>query len=1105
MIRGDNGHWYDTAVFREEALKYRANGYYCDHPKGTLEYNNYWDEQLRRCKEGYMYDGQKITGHHYFYLNFCNINMIDVLENNDGAGTIKESNFPDFWDWDYEYFWWLDIARFGVIGKYAQARELLTEEEISLMENREYTEEELLSLKKDVVYNRLKLRLRTHDEWLDGGHHMIIAKSRRKGFSYKNTALCVNTYNTVRNSQCLIGVIDKKYSDEDMRMIGTYLDVINDNTAWGKRREVKDRYDWKRASYIEMNTEGKTVEKGYKSEIRTVSYQDNPEAANSKSPYYMLFEEAGIFNNLKKSWDATVPTLKAGKYVVGQAIIFGCVCAGTKVWTSEGRLVNIEDLKQSDGILGYLGDSVSKEPISYMQEKKEKPCYRITTSNGTVLECSEDHPILIHRKDEIYSKRKYIDGKRKTEWIRNRAHWSRTDNLKVGDNILTPREVPVFGNVHNEHARLIGLLIGDGSYGFDKTPVLSNCDKDINDYVYGRYDCRLEKSYMTSTNEEYRETRIRSICGILRDAGIYGQTRSRKRLPVDFDKYDKESFCELIGGLFDTDGYVYVNNGSVKINIAQSNYEIISQIKTFLIKIGVHCSISVIKGNRLDRKISDKNEYYRLSISDNTSVLNFYKNVKLLSSRKQSVLNQCVSLNGGSRNDSSFVVVNFNKKNKKTELTEYNNVTLEKIRKIEYIGEKEIYNLTADLSHTYIANNLITHNTGGVISDNNGEFSDMFYDPMTYNMMPFQNVWDEGCSGDWCGFFFSATYNLEGFYDKQGNSDMDASMDWLNKERKRLLENARTIEAYNGFVIQFPICPKESFKTSGRNIFNIPSLETQLSKVRAEKLMLKKGTCVKLEYTEDGKKVKAKPILSGNANPILEYRPKNSSLVGCPIIYEYPVNDPPFGLYKIGYDPYAQEHSTTDSLSAIFVYKGILRGNSTKNIIVAEYVGRPETADQSDEIALKFAILYNTAVMFENNVNHTHAYFSRKHQLNRLCLQPDRVISKNIKGSKVARKFGCHLDGKMKTAGEEYLKEYLMSVIDYDENGDEVTAVDYIYSIGLLEELIKYYRDGNFDRVCALFQIMFQLQDEELEHEFTTNRTNNRIEELRKLELFKRA
>lgn len=717
MIREDNGHWYDTAVFREEALKYKANGYYCDHPKGTLEYNNYWDEQLRRCREGYMYDGQKITGHHYFYLNFCNINMIDVLENNDGAGTIKESNFPDFWDWDYEYFWWLDIARFGVIGKYAQARELLTEEEISLIENREYTEDELLSLKKDVVCNRLKLRLKTHDEWLDGGHHMIIAKSRRKGFSYKNTALCVNTYNTVRNSQCLIGVIDKKYSDEDMRMIGTYLDVINDNTAWGKRREVKDRSDWKRASYVEMNAEGKTVEKGYKSEIRTVSFQDNPEAANGKSPYYMLFEEAGIFNNLKKSWDATVPALKAGKYVVGEAIIFG---------------------------------------------------------------------------------------------------------------------------------------------------------------------------------------------------------------------------------------------------------------------------------------------------------------------------------------------------------------------------------------------------TGGVISDNNGEFSDMFYDPMTYNMMPFQNVWDEGCSGDWCGFFFSATYNLEGFYDRQGNSDMEGSLDWLNKERKRLLENARTIDAYNGFVIQFPICPKESFKTSGRNIFNIPSLETQLSKVRAEKLMLKKGTCVKLEYTEDGKKVKAKPILSGNANPILEYRPKNSSLVGCPIIYEYPVNDPPFGLYKIGYDPYAQEHSTTDSLSAIFVYKGILRGNSTKNIIVAEYVGRPETADQSDEIALKFAILYNTAVMFENNVNHTHAYFSRKHQLNRLCLQPDRVISKNIKGSKVARKFGCHLDGKMKTAGEEYLKEYLMSVIDYDENGDEVTAVDYIYSIGLLEELIKYYRDGNFDRVCALFQIMFQLQDEELEHEFTTNRTNNRIEELRKLELFKR-
>jgi len=34
-------------------------------------------------------------------------------------------------------------------------------------------------------------------------------------------------------------------------------------------------------------------------------------------------------------------------------IAFGCVCAGTKVWTSTGDCVNIEDLNPKEGILGW--------------------------------------------------------------------------------------------------------------------------------------------------------------------------------------------------------------------------------------------------------------------------------------------------------------------------------------------------------------------------------------------------------------------------------------------------------------------------------------------------------------------------------------------------------------------------------------------------------------------------------------------------------------------------------------------------------------------------------------------------------------------------------
>lgn len=713
----NDGVWKGTSAFREEALRFIADGCYCKSVKGSLDYRRYWDVQLERCRNGYKVGNCKITGHHYAYLNFCRIDLIDVLDA-DGSGLKKEVGFPDFWDWDYEYFWWLEIARFGVLGKWSQAREMLDSKEVAKLEEGGYTADELRELKEDVIYRRLGLRLRTHPDWLDGGHHFMVAKSRRKGFTFKNTAVMCNTYNTERNSQCVFGVCDSKYADQGMKFVGNYLDFFNSDTAWGKRREVHDTSYWKKASFKTQTEDGKVVERGYKSEIICVSFKDNPEAANGKNPYYMFFEEAGVFNNLKASWGATKPSLQAGRFTSGQAVFFG---------------------------------------------------------------------------------------------------------------------------------------------------------------------------------------------------------------------------------------------------------------------------------------------------------------------------------------------------------------------------------------------------TGGEISDNNGEFSDMFYEPMPYNIMPFKNVWDDGCSGDWCAFFFSAAYNLEGFYDREGNSDVDGALEYLNTERKKILDTSTNIDTYNKYVIQFPLCPKESFKTQGRNVFNVVALESQLSKVRAEKLMFKMGTCVRLSYADDGKKVVAKPVLDGKADPIVEYRHKNRNLTGCPIIYEYPIDDPPFGLYKIGYDPYAQEKADTESLSAILVYKGVMRGDPLHDVIVAEYVGRPDTADMSDEIALKLSILYNTEVMYENNVPHTKSYFERKHRLDRLALQPNRVISKNVKKSRVARVFGCHLDGKMKTAGEEYVKEWLNTVLDYDENGDEITVVDRIYSIGLLEELIKYFRDGNFDRVCALFQIMFQIQDEEIGMEYAPKRANKRVEELMKLKMFSRG
>ena len=712
--------WKDTDCFRKAVLGFVRDGAYCEYAPGTTDYREFWDEELRRCREGYMVKKRKVTGNHYFYLNYCRILRVTGGK---GRARRKQMFFPDFWDMDYEYFWWVEIARFGVLGELSQCRELLTEKEKADVDNGRLDDGRLLKLKEDVVYGRLGLRLRTHPDWLDGGHHMIVAKARRKGFSYKNTAMMVNIYNTIRNSQCVFGVAESDYADQGMGMVNEYLGFLNEHTAWGKRREFQNTKDHKRASFKKVDN-GMVTESGYMSEIICSSFMNNTEATRGKSPYLMLYEEAGTFPALLDVWAAAIPSMEDGDFVTGQSIVFG---------------------------------------------------------------------------------------------------------------------------------------------------------------------------------------------------------------------------------------------------------------------------------------------------------------------------------------------------------------------------------------------------TGGKMSSKKGEFAKMFYNPMFYNIMPFENIWDDGQRGNWCGFFFPAHWNYVGMMDDNGNSDFDGAMQRIIETRRQKIENAVNAEEYQKYVIEYPVCPQESFMSEESKVFNIPKLHEQLKKVVTEGLQQKKGICVNLKYVNDGKEVRAMPLLSGEANPITEYDVSNrSDLRGCPIIYEYPINEPPRGLYKIGYDPYRQDESSAreKSLAAIIVYKGSMEGEKTRNIVVAEYVGRPETCDDCDEMALKLAILYNAEVMFENDVRHTETYFTRRHKLQYLALQPINMVSSVVKNPNRSRKYGCSLGSKqMKDAGEKYLKKWLTDVIGYDEEGNDVTTVDRIYSVGLLQELIRYYRDGNFDRVCAMFQIMFQLQDEELGKEYSRKEVTKKTMsmELANLSLFRRG
>ena len=375
-----------------------------------------------------------------------------------------------------------------------------------------------------------------------------------------------------------------------------------------------------------------------------------------------------------------------------------CCCAGTKVYTNKGIVKNIEDLKQEDGILGYLDGKCIQQPIEALFPPAYKECIQIETANHNILRCSIDHPIYAAPEGRA----KYVTvGKKKQRRIKEFS-FKRADELKVGDFVAEIGQIPFFGNKHIKLAYLIGLLIGDGTYGKKRSPRLFTGDSNTWKYIEDNNLGKLTSVHLPGErySKEFRVYTCYGMIPLMRELGLYGQTKKNKRLPINIHEWDKESCAALISGLIDTDGFVEcLDKQNSGIFFSQSNLELIEQIKSVLLRFGIHGTITkhpekpkYIKG----RKVLSK-ETFVLCINRKQSVINFYNNITLNIDYKQERLQKAYLLKLGI-------------KSRDTSL-EYHNVVADKIKRIIKLGYLPVYNLRAGISHTYIADNIVTHNT----------------------------------------------------------------------------------------------------------------------------------------------------------------------------------------------------------------------------------------------------------------------------------------------------------------------------------------------------------------------------------------------------------
>ncbi len=1086
LIKNPDGTWINTQVFRESGNFFMNNKFYTSDPFGTPDWVSYWKEERERCIQGVSYGDAKITGEHYNYLNFAPIQKVSNIS---GKKASKIQGFPDFWDGDYNYFWIRKIARFGVIDS------LLTEKERESVVHLDNVQRAVEAKK---ILESLGLIVKIEKDYLEGGYNIIVGKSRRKGYSYKAGAIASNNYFTKPNSLTIFGAYSKEflYPKGVFTMAYNNITFVNEHTGWSMPSDVinKPASGQIKASYIEYKN-GLRLEKGFKSQILSLTFNDNPNAARGKDAEDIFFEESGAFGQpglLKQSYAASQDCVMAGAIKTGMITVFGCVCKGTKVWDNKGQLRNIEDITKKTGIIGYASKGVIEENISWLKPPAKKECVKITTVKGESIECSIDHPLL-------WSKKGYRNYKTK----KKKATFKEAKDIKVGDYLLQSLQMPKFGDKQMWQPRLVGLLIGDGYYGGKSSCAeLSIAQKEIWNYVKSlgidyteRKDKRCDEPFFRYINFKGTQEQMRLL-------GLQGQSKQLKRLPKNIWDYSAKSVAELLSGYFDADGYVGTQGLRKKISLFSVVKELLEEVKVQLYKFGIQSNIYVRKhkkGIKLISNVTGKTSIinteksYSLEICDLESLRNFKKHIKLLIKKKQDEIDSWDLIRN--RNE-EILEYEYEHTIEKGDYFIHNpkleNLKARKVKSIEYIGKQDIYNLTADYTHTYLTNGFISHNTSGELERGTADYADMFNRPSAFGFLPFNNIWDENSEDMQVGFFHPVNWNMEGFYDEQGNSKRNEAKKLELDIRDKLIASGATSIEIQQRMQEKPLGPQEAFAAVSVNNFPVKELNRRLQIVKSKNLQNIKGVPVEFAYV--GGHLECKPILNGKANPITSYHNLPTDKRGCPVIYEMPVPNAPKGLYKIGYDPVRQDSGS--SLASIIVYKSYHVGTYHHSIIVAEYIGRYETTDDIDRLAFYFAEFYNTTVMHENEVRGVKTYFQRNKILSRLAVQPDSVISHNIKKSKVNRVYGCHMNTPLKDAGERYVKDWLLTTLDYDENGNRITVIDKIYSIRLLEELIAYNRKGNFDLVSALFMCMFQVQEEELDKEYDEKKENKTAKQL---------
>ena len=279
-------YFRQMAIFYE---KYECYTFLRPNPNPNSEYRKLFDEELRRCREGYVResDGEWVTGYMYWYMNYCPIMITKIDGRNKMANRVE--GFPETWEGVYLMFHYIDQARKA--GKHAI---------------------ELARRGASKSYSLAAIM----------SHNLIVGEN-------DTAKKRVMTVLTAYQKEYLGG------KDGTLSKFEPIIDFVAENTEFPRLRLQSSMNDM---TWIMGYKDENGRKKGSLNTVIGVSSKDDEGKLRGKRGY-ILFEEMGSFPNLISIYNTVRQGVEEGDYTFGLIFLVGTAAEDASDFSSAKELL----------------------------------------------------------------------------------------------------------------------------------------------------------------------------------------------------------------------------------------------------------------------------------------------------------------------------------------------------------------------------------------------------------------------------------------------------------------------------------------------------------------------------------------------------------------------------------------------------------------------------------------------------------------------------------------------------------------------------------------------------------------------------------------------